>query len=187
MIKAWSSLVGCICSVLAVLQLLAVSPIALAISLMASNGHTDLSQEMCILGFAGANQQPPVTKAWGSLMSYQVPQPAELLQACKLPMLQLPGTPYLIKSLAKDTLCQVSSLTPCCDDANDCMLSDNTLGSCVNVRTTLDGLRSCASLPQTRSPTRGTLWQGSTPSCILAMCELCTCLYTFPCLTIFNL
>lgn len=48
-------------------------------------------------------------KPWGSLLGYKMPSSAELLEACKTAMLQLPGTPYLIKKLSPDTLTKVGS------------------------------------------------------------------------------
>lgn len=53
----------------------------------------------------------PVTasnpKPWGSLVGYTMPSPAQLLQACRTSMLQLPGTPYLIKQLSADSIVKV--------------------------------------------------------------------------------
>ena len=57
------------------------------------------------------NQAAPVTtpavKPWGCLVGYKAPSPAQLLEACRTPMLQLPGTPYLFKQLSHDTLTKV--------------------------------------------------------------------------------
>ena len=53
----------------------------------------------------------PGLKPWGSLMDYRPPSPAQLLEACKAPMLQLPGTPYLIKQLSEKSLTQVCNMT----------------------------------------------------------------------------
>ncbi len=54
---------------------------------------------------------PPVTpsglKPWGSLAGYVMPSPAQLLEACRTSMLQLPGTPYLIKQLSADSVVKV--------------------------------------------------------------------------------
>ena len=49
----------------------------------------------------------PGIKPWGILMGYKVPLPAALLEACKCPMLQLPGTPYLMKQLTTETITKV--------------------------------------------------------------------------------
>ncbi|KAA6429590.1 MAG: hypothetical protein FRX49_00025, partial [Trebouxia sp. A1-2] len=57
----------------------------------------------------------PVTasnpKPWGSLVGYTMPSPAQLLQACRTSMLQLPGTPYLIKQLSADSIVKVKPFT----------------------------------------------------------------------------
>ena len=65
--------------------------------------HTYLQARVDVAG----HDETPLLKAWGSLMGYRQPRPDELLDACKFSMLQLPGTPYLVKSLSHDTLCQV--------------------------------------------------------------------------------
>ncbi len=54
---------------------------------------------------------PPVTpsglKPWGSSVGYAMPSPAQLLEACRTSMLQLPGTPYLIKQLSTGSVVKV--------------------------------------------------------------------------------
>ena len=49
-------------------------------------------------------------KPWGITMGYKMALPAQLLEACKMPMVQLPGTCYLIKQLSRQSLTQVSHL-----------------------------------------------------------------------------
>ena len=59
---------------------------------------------------AGHNMAPvPESKPWGLCVGYRVALPAQLLQACKLPTLQLPGTCYLTKQLSPESFTQVSS------------------------------------------------------------------------------
>ncbi|DBB07124.1 TPA: hypothetical protein ACH3X1_011698 [Trebouxia sp. C0004] len=50
-------------------------------------------------------------KPWGSLVGYAMPSPAQLLEACRTSMLQLPGTPYLIKQLSADSVVKVKPFT----------------------------------------------------------------------------
>ena len=47
-------------------------------------------------------------KPWGTNVGYKVALPAQLLSACKMPMVQLPGTCYLIKQLSEQSLPKVS-------------------------------------------------------------------------------
>lgn len=51
-------------------------------------------------------------KPWGMTMGYKMALPAQLLEACKMPMVQLPGTCYLIKQLSRQSLTKVSHLAP---------------------------------------------------------------------------
>jgi len=50
-------------------------------------------------------------KPWGSLVGYAMPSPAQLLEACRTSMLQLPGTPYLIKQLLAESIVKVRRRT----------------------------------------------------------------------------
>ena len=50
-------------------------------------------------------------KPWGSFVGYAMPSPAKLLEACRTSMLQLPGTPYLIKQLSADSVMKVQRRT----------------------------------------------------------------------------
>ena len=54
----------------------------------------------------------PGLNSWGSLVGYRPPSPGALLEACKSPMLQLPGTPYLMKHLSSETLTKVTCAKP---------------------------------------------------------------------------
>ena len=51
-------------------------------------------------------------KPWGITVGYKVALPTQLLDACKMPMVQLPGTCYLIKQLSAQSLVKVSNLHP---------------------------------------------------------------------------
>ena len=51
-------------------------------------------------------------KPWGMTVGYKVALPTQLLEACKMPMVQLPGTCYLIKQLSMQSLTNVSNLSP---------------------------------------------------------------------------
>lgn len=62
---------------------------------------------------------PAGVKPWGCLVGYNAPSPAQLLEACRTPMLQLPGTPYLVKQLSHDTLTKVGTYS---DTLTDCQL-----------------------------------------------------------------
>lgn len=48
-------------------------------------------------------------KPWGTLVGYRMALSAQLLDACRVPMLQLPGTCYLIKELSHESLTQVTA------------------------------------------------------------------------------
>lgn len=53
-------------------------------------------------------------KPWGTLVGYKVALPAQLLHACQMPMVQLPGTCYLIKQLSLESLTKVSQVAIAC-------------------------------------------------------------------------
>lgn len=55
-------------------------------------------------------------KPWGTMVGYKLALPAQLLSACKMPMVQLPGICYLIKQLSMQSLTKVSQFL-----ANGCL------------------------------------------------------------------
>ena len=55
----------------------------------------------------------PGREPWGSVVGYSPASPGALLEACKSPLLQLPGTPYLMKQLSPETLTKVTH-AKCC-------------------------------------------------------------------------
>ena len=61
-----------------------------------------------------------VQKPWGILVGYQIALPAQLLNACKLPMLQLPGTSYLVKQLSYESTTKVSASSATGDQQRTC-------------------------------------------------------------------
>ncbi|KAL0045181.1 hypothetical protein WJX82_011267 [Trebouxia sp. C0006] len=69
------------------------------------------SPEAPLPGQAALPVTPSGLKPWGSLVGYAMPSPAQLLEACRTSMLQLPGTPYLIKQLSTGNIVKVKPFT----------------------------------------------------------------------------
>lgn len=73
-----------------------------------------LSEGLSVDAPSAPEQSTVGPKPWGILMGYKVALPAQLVQACKLPMVQLPGTCYLIKQLSPESLTKVRGVAPTC-------------------------------------------------------------------------
>lgn len=70
-----------------------------------------LPEVLCLEAPSAPGQSAAGPKPWGTLVGYKVTLPAQLLQACQMPMVQLPGTCYVIKHLSLESLTQVKPIT----------------------------------------------------------------------------
>lgn len=73
-----------------------------------------LPEVLCLEAPSAPGQSAAGPKPWGTLVGYKVTLPAQLLQACQMPMVQLPGTCYVIKHLSLESLTQVSQIARAC-------------------------------------------------------------------------